>query len=496
MKTQSAARRLESGARPDSLSQRYRAVRATTDRLCAPLTPEDQMVQSCVEASPAKWHRAHTTWFFETFVLEPHARGYRPFNTAFRFLFNSYYVNVGERPVRTTRGMISRPSADEVSAYREHVDDAMAEFLQSRVAGETPALHALIELGLNHEQQHQELIVTDVKHAFWTNPLRPAYNATAELPDCRTAELRGNSDSRTRTREGHQGNRFVAAPMEWIEFDGGLRDVGHTGDGFCFDNEQPRHRVLLEPFRLASRLVTCGEYLEFIAEGGYRTPTLWLSDGWDTVAQNGWNAPLYWEEAVGRRPLAVGEEVVGRRPLVVGREEQRFAERHTKSRQDGPWRLFTCAGMRDLDPHEPVTHVSFYEADAYARWAGARLATEFEWEVACEREASRRPPGETPGATQSAFLEDGDLHPRAANGDGLQQMLGDCWEWTASPYVAYPGFRPAEGALGEYNGKFMCNQMVLRGGSCATPRSHIRGTYRNFFPPQTRWQFSGIRLAK
>ena len=412
------------------LAERYLEVRRLTEELCAPLTPEDQMVQSCPEASPAKWHRAHTTWFFETFLLEPHLTGYTPFDPDFRFLFNSYYVNVGERPLRSGRGLLSRPSAEQISKYRTYVDRRMVAFLESLDAesADTAPIRDLVELGLNHEQQHQELIVTDIQHALWVNPLRPAYRQTSV-----TAKKR------------------EAAPLRWIEYDGGTVSVGHTGNGFCFDNETPAHEVLLQPFALASRLVTCGEYLEFIADGGYTTPTLWLSDGWDAVAQNAWQAPLYWE------------------------------------RRAGKWLRFRLDGIGEIDPAEPVCHVSYYEAEAYARWAGARLATEFEWEAAAR--------GQSPSMT-GTFLEDGALSPRpAADGGGLSQMFGDCWEWTASAYLPYPKYRPLPGALGEYNGKFMCNQMVLRGGSCATSRSHTRASYRNFFPPQTRWQFSGIRLA-
>lgn len=400
---------------------RYSQVRAQTEALAAPLSPEDQMVQSCFEASPIKWHRAHTTWFFETFILALHSPKYRVFSDQFRFLFNSYYNNIGERPERTTRGMMSRPSAEEVTHYREHVDAAMEDLL---AANNDPQLLALVELGLNHEQQHQELIVTDIKHAFWTNPLRPKY-----WTGCDTADA-------------------AAAPMYWREYEGGPVLVGHAGKAFGFDNEGPRHRTFLEDFLLGSRLVTNGEYLQFIGDGGYRSPTLWLSEGWDTVRVNAWRAPLYWEQ------------------------------------RDGEWFLFTCEGILKLDLNEPVCHVSYFEADAYARWCGARLATEFEWEHAAARER-----------VSGNLLESDVLHPRAA-APSESQMFGDCWEWTSSSYAPYPGFRPAEGALGEYNGKFMCNQYVLRGGSCATPQSHIRASYRNFFPAHTRWQFSGIRLAK
>jgi ergothioneine biosynthesis protein EgtB len=426
-----AHRTVVSPERAPAWAERYLEVRRLTEQLCAPLSPEDQMVQSCPEASPAKWHRAHTTWFFETFLLEPHGNGYKPFHPDFRFLFNSYYVNVGERPLRTARGMWSRPGAEQVSEYRAYVDRHMVKLLESAETQQAASLLDLVELGMNHEQQHQELIVTDIQHALWTNPLRPAYRSTAPAAASREA-----------------------APLRWIEFDGGIQTIGHDGDGFCFDNETPAHQVLLQPFRLASRLVTCGEYLQFIHDGGYTIPTLWLSDGWDAIVQNRWQAPLYWEQ------------------------------------RDGEWQRFSLDGMRDIDPAEPVTHISHYEADAYARWAGARLATEFEWEAAA------RIHKQSQSKSQSmTFLEDGVLAPRPAASSDLAQMLGDSWEWTASAYLPYPGYRPLAGALGEYNGKFMSNQMVLRGGSCATPRSHIRASYRNFFPPHTRWQFSGIRLA-
>lgn len=408
--------------RADLLRQRYAEVRATTMRITAPLSAEDHMVQSCTEASPAKWHLAHTTWFFETFLLLPSAPGYRAFDERFTYLFNSYYKQLDGHPLRTIRSAFSRPSLQEVHTYRRHVDEAMIRFVHD--AG--PEQLDLLELGLNHEQQHQELILTDIKHALWTNPLRPSYHSLS-LSQARTAP-----------------------PLRWLDFDGGDFEIGtDSRSGFAFDNEGPRHRVHLRPFRLASRLITNAEYLDFMNDGGYRRPELWLSDGWDQVCAAGWRAPLYWEEA------------------------------------DGDWQAFTLAGMHALDPNEPVCHVSFYEADAFARWRGARLATEAEWEVAA-----------APLDINGNFLESGRLAPEAADAaNGLHQMFGDAWEWTASPYVAYPGYRPAAGVLGEYNGKFMCNQLVLRGGSCATPQGHIRATYRNFFAPQARWQFMGVRLA-
>ena len=432
----------EKSTRALALARQYSEVRATTMRLVAPLSPEDQMLQSMPEASPAKWHLAHTTWFFETFLLTPHARDYRPFDERFRQLFNSYYKQVGSHPDRGARRLMSRPSLDEVHAYRHRVDEAMQKLIE-RADDE---VLALVELGVNHEQQHQELILTDIKHALWSRPLRPVYRAHP-LPQS-----------------------GPALELKWQEFERGIHRIGHEGTDFAFDNEGPRHQVLLRPFRVASRAVTNGEWLKFMSAGGYRRPELWLSDGWDTVCAQHWNAPLYWECG------------------------------------DDAWRQYTLNGTRPVEESEPVCHVSYYEADAFARWAGARLPLESEWEIAAERNPSR-----------GTMLEDDALHPQAARQSNpgtlegeraskpistvgehapkLQQIFGDVWEWTASPYVVYPGFRPAPGAIGEYNGKFMCNQLVLRGGSCATPASHIRASYRNFFPPQARWQFSGVRLA-
>ncbi len=425
----------------ENIVQRYISVRAATERLAAPLTPEDQMVQSMPDASPTKWHLAHTTWFFETFLLKPHLPRYRDFHPHFTFAFNSYYHAVGERPLRPNRGLMSRPALEEVHRYREHVDSAMLELIPAA----PDRLLPIIELGLNHEQQHQELILTDIKHAFWTQPLRPTY---LEQP----SQSSGSPEK-----------------MHWIELDGGIYSVGHDGRGFSFDNEAPRHEVLLQPFQIASRLVTNAEYLAFIEDGGYRRPELWLSDGWDTVRNHQWSAPLYW--------IAPGD--------------QPSSASAARLSNEAGWNEFTLGGIRELHPDEPVCHLSYYEADAFARWAGARLATEFEWEAATHTLDTTGPPA------NGTFLEDQVFHPAPARSvGGLQQIFGDCWEWTSSPYVAYPGYRPVAGALGEYNAKFMCNQMVLRGGSCATPRSHIRASYRNFFPPHARWQFSGIRLAR
>ncbi len=404
-----------------SLATAYLAVRRQTESLAAPLGPEDQLVQSMPDASPTKWHLAHTTWFYETFILQPHSRSYRPFDPQFTYLFNSYYKQLQGHPIRANRGLMSRPTLDEVAEYRRYVDTAMTELLSAEISS---ALRTLVELGLNHEQQHQELILTDIQHALWSNPLQPSY-----LP----------------SRQRQSG---AAATVSWEEFGEGIYEIGHAGGSFAFDNESPRHKVYVPSFRLASRLVTHAEYIHFMEDGGYSRPELWLSDGWDQVCAGKWKAPLYWAAA-----------------------------------EEG-WRRFTLHGGEPVEPNEPVCHVSFYEADAFARWAGKRLPTETEWEIA----AAALP-------VRGNLLESGKLSPEAAKEPGLQQMFGDAWEWTASPYTAYPRYKPAAGVLGEYNGKFMCNQMVLRGGSCATPQSHIRATYRNFFPPQTRWQFTGIRLA-
>ena len=401
-----------------ALRERYQAVRAGTEALAAQLSPEDQQVQSMADASPTKWHRAHTTWFFETFLLLPHQPGYRVFHQRYSHLFNSYYESVGARIARASRGMLTRPTADEIAAYRAHVDAAMAALLEHC----TPAIAALVELGLNHEQQHQELILTDIKHAFSINPLHPAYIETAAAT-----------------------TQQSAPPLRWFEIAGGIHDIGHSGDGFSFDNETPRHQALLQAVRIASRPVSVGEYLEFIQDGGYRRAELWLSDGWATVLAEGWQAPLYWAQ------------------------------------QSAAWTSYTLHGDAPLRRDEPVCHVSYYEASAYAAWAHKRLPTEQEWEV-----ASRTHGGTT---TPDQALR---VHPRPL-ADGFSQ---DVWEWTGSAYLPYPRFRIAPGAVGEYNGKFMINQMVLRGQSCATPPGHARPSYRNFFAPAARWQFSGFRLAE
>jgi len=426
----------EVSSEPRRLLERYGEVRGRTEALCAPLEPEDCVVQSMDDTSPTRWHLAHTTWFFETFLL---ADRVPPFHPGYDVLFNSYYEAVGERFPRPRRGLLSRPTVREVFAYRAHVDRAVAELLTAPTLARRDA--EVLELGLSHEEQHQELILTDIKHVLAQNPLAPPYRD--EPPEPTSA----------------------APPMTWVRRPGGIHAIGHAGDGFAYDNEGPRHEVLLRPHELASRPVTNGEYLRFVEDGGYRRPDLWLSDGIARVREEGWQAPLYWR------------------------------------RKHGTWLEWTLHGERPLASSTPVVHVSYFEADAFARWAGARLATEAEWEVAAAEVAE----GGIPAT--SHVLGDAAPHPRpapgrpdvgdrGAGGAGLEQMFGDVWEWTSSPYDAYPGYRPADGALGEYNGKFMCNQHVLRGGSCATPPGHLRPSYRNFFPAHARWQFSGIRLAR
>jgi ergothioneine biosynthesis protein EgtB len=492
-----------SAAAAKLLVARYRSIRQATSQLCSPLSPEDLMVQSCPEASPVKWHLAHTSWFFETFVLREFVAAYKPFHPDFHWLFNSYYNSLGEMPEKKLRASFSRPPLDAILAYRAHVDAAMTSLLQHPLEDEAARR---ITLGLEHEQQHQELIATDIKHALFTNPLHPAY---LEFTTQRK-------------------NEAIAPPIDWVDFNPGLVEIGATPDptattAFAFDNETPRHAVYIEPFRLATRPVTCAEYLAFIDQNGYNRPELWLSEGWATMRAEGWYAPLYWQ--------------------------------HDNTTKSG-WCLYTLHGFLPLEDlsETPVCHLSFFEADAYARWAGHRLPTEFEWEHAATQhrsatiqeplvaressspsedpkkkasslsfqpdkkssfrpetlahfasgaaEKSASPPKSSPSHEISQpipanFLETGNLHPiPAASREGLQQLFGDVWEWTASPYTGYPGYKPLPGALGEYNGKFMSSQVVLRGGSCVTPATHIRSTYRNFFPPSTRWQFSGLRLAQ
>jgi ergothioneine biosynthesis protein EgtB len=469
-----------------SFLARYKAVRQATRKLCAPLSPEDLMVQSCPEASPVKWHLAHTTWFFETFVLREFVAVYQPFHPDFHWLFNSYYNSLGDVPEKKLRASFSRPPLDAILAYRAHVDAAMETLLQHALPDEAARR---IALGFEHEQQHQELIATDIKHALFTNPLHPAYSEA----------VKNNAE---------QKNEAIAPPLDWIDFPGGLTPIGVTPDPagpgaaninpptFAFDNETPRHPVYLQPFRLATRLVTCAEYLAFIDQNGYNRPELWLSEGWITLHAEGWQAPLYW--------------------------------RRDATTTSG-WSIYTLHGWQPLEhlSETPVCHLSLFEADAYARWAGHRLPTEFEWEhaaiqhlkhasIASSDEVknpgasisdagpdprtpdwSELPIASLPLAPIPNLLETGSLHPTPATGQsGLQQLFGDVWEWTSSGYTGYPGYKPLPGALGEYNGKFMSSQVVLRGGSCVTPATHIRPTYRNFFGPATRWQFSGLRLAQ
>lgn len=410
------------------LAERYRAVRGASAWLCEPLAIEDYVAQSMADASPIKWHLAHTTWFFETLVLKPHKQDYRPMNPAFEYLFNSYYNTIGPQYSRPHRGLVTRPTVADVREYRAHVDAEMEELFRRAQDGQAELPGEIVTIGMHHEQQHQELIVTDLKHLFSHNPLHPVYRDVA------------------------WPTSTVVSPLSWFDGPGGLVDIGHEGEGFAYDNETPRHRQYLRPYQLASRLVTCGEFMAFMADGGYRRPELWLSDGWATKNEREWKAPLYWVE------------------------------------RDGRWFAFTLGGHRAVSEAVPVCHVSYYEADAYARWAGARLATEAEWEAVA-----------APAAIEGNFVEDAFFHPvplRDEAGEWPAQLYGDAWEWTQSAYSSYPGYLQPEGAVGEYNAKFMCNQLVLRGGSCATPRSHIRSTYRNFFPPDARWQFSGIRLAR
>ena len=396
------------------VARRYSEVRNHSLALARPLSPEDQCVQSMPEASPTKWHLAHTSWFFEAVVLVAHADGYQPFDQRFFHLFNSYYESLGPRHPRPQRGLLTRPALSEVHAYREHVDAAMQRFIGTASNGAWQSAAALVELGLNHEQQHQELLLTDILHALSCNPLLPAYQP-AEAPALRVAA--------------------AASRMQWIARPGGTAEVGHSGDAFAFDNETPRHTALLQPHAIADRLVTCGDFAQFIADGGYRRPALWLSDGWAALQSGGWQHPAYW----------------------IAPESPHAPASH--------WQLFGLHGVRPLDASAPVSQLSFYEAAAFAEWAGARLPTEFEWEA-------------------------------AIGVQGITQMTGHVWQWTRSSYDPYPGFRPLAGAVSEYNGKFMVGQLVLRGGSTATPPGHARPSYRNFFPPAARWQFTGLRLAK
>ncbi len=420
----------------------YQKVRSVTETICSPLAIEDHQIQSMPDVSPPKWHLAHTSWFFENFLLLPHLKNYRVFHPQYNFLFNSYYKTVGDHYPRSERGLLSRPTLQEVLEYRHYVDEKMGHLIQGTSDKE---ILFLLTLGIQHEQQHQELLLTDIKHLFFTNPLRPIYHSR-DLSEVDASSI----------------------PLQWVKYPEALYSIGHQGKGFGFDNETPLHQIFLPSFKIGSRLITNGEYLSFIEDRGYQTPQLWLSDGWDIVLENHWKAPLYWE------------------------------------RKEAEWQQFTLAGTKPIQLSEPVCHVSYYEADAFARWAGKRLPTEAEWEVVAK---------DVPidgNLYESGILEPQVAHPSPrppstllrtsspSRGEGgrVVQIFGDVWEWTQSPYTPYPGFKPEQGSIGEYNGKFMCNQMVLRGGSCFTSLSHIRATYRNFFPPQARWQCTGIRLAE
>ena len=421
-----------------TLPRRFRTVRARTERFCEPLHTEDFVVQTVEHVSPTKWHLAHTSWFFETFVLEPHLDGFEPLDEQYAYLFNSYYIQAGERHCRDRRGYISRPTVEEIFAYRTFIDEQVQVLLAQASAKQMEDIAPLVELGIHHEQQHQELMVTDMKHVLSVNPLRPAYrdDLSNAQPD-------------------------TALPLDWVAFDEGLYEIGYNGEGFHYDNETPRHRTYLQPFALSNRLVTNREYLEFMDDGGYERPELWLSAGWATVQEKNWTEPYYWEK------------------------------------HDGQWYVYTLGGMRPVNLDAPVCHLSYFEAEAFARWADARLPTEAEWEIAAEGLP-----------IEGTFVEDEAYHPQAVSADAeghvptqgtggtLHQMYGDVWEWTQSHYSPNPGYEPLPGAIGEYNGKFMCGQFVLRGGSCATSETHIRPTYRNFFHPDESWQFMGLRLAR
>jgi len=422
----------EPGHSREEIEILFRDIRARSLELAAPLTAEDQCIQSMADVSPTKWHLAHTSWAFETFVLKPFDPGYEEFHPDYNYLFNSYYEAVGPRHERPKRGLLSRPPVEDVHAYRRHVEDAMARLIGGAGGKDWAGIAPFVDLGLNHEQQHQELMLTDIKHVFSCNPLTPAY----------------------RPLKPHRVNAGMAGKPDWIEFPEGLVEIGFEGEGFAFDNESPRHKVWLNGFRIASRPVRNGEFQEFIEDGGYRRPEFWLSDGWAAVQAEGWDAPLYWR----------------------------------RENEDGDWRIFTLSGLRSIEAAEPVCHVSFFEADAFANWAGKRLPLEAEW----ERMATDYP-------VTGNFADSGHYHPVPAaehSPNAAGQVFGDVWEWTRSAYAPYPGFRAPEGAAGEYNGKFMSGQMVLKGGSAATPEGHVRATYRNFFYPPQRWQFSGLRLAE
>lgn len=412
-----------------NLARRYRETRGRTEWLCEPLLIEDYVIQSMPDVSPPKWHLAHTTWFFENFLLLPHLSGYKPHHPAFGLLFNSYYKSVGRHLERERRGLLSRPTVQETYRYRTAIDGYVEALLGQASSSELEAIEPILALGIHHEQQHQELLLTDIKHIYWTNPLRPAYGP------------------RIRNK---QEPEHAPLKSQVLSFPAGTYKLGINADdaSFSFDNERPAHRVYLQSYGIHARAVSCGEYLEFIEAGGYRNPAHWLSDGWDEAQRRKWSAPLYWE------------------------------------RDDGHWQIYTLSGAKPLDEQEPLCHISYYEADAFARWRGMRLPTEAEWEIAASKES----------AAHANLADSKIFHPEAPRSSGTQ-FCGNSWEWTSSAYAAYPGFRPLADSLGEYNGKFMCNQFVLRGGSCATPATHLRPTYRNYFAPSARWQFSGLRLA-
>ncbi|MGD8569044.1 MAG: ergothioneine biosynthesis protein EgtB [Gammaproteobacteria bacterium] len=412
----------------DSLAEEYLRVRSQTETLCQPLETDDYATQTMADVSPTKWHIAHVSWFFETFLLTPYLKNYKPFHPQYAHLFNSYYETVGTFHPRPQRGLLNRPTVKEIFQYRRHVDNHMQELLNQGSHADRADIQLRTRVGLNHEQQHQELMLTDIKHVFANNPLKPAYHNI------------------------NLSRRQQSSPLDWLHHDGGLVETGYNGSGFCYDNELPVHKSYLEPFKVATRLVTNGEFMEFMKDNGYQRADLWLSDAWSTVQKSQWRAPLYWQNI------------------------------------DNEWWHMTLAGMQPVDKHAPVCHVSFFEADAFARWAGKRLPSEAEWEIIAKEQS-----------IAGNLREKGILHPMATrlsdNTQSLQQMYGDVWEWTLSPYSPYPRFQPLPGSLGEYNGKFMCSQFVLRGGSCVTPQDHIRASYRNFFYPADRWQFSGLRLA-
>lgn len=409
------------------LINRFKAIRDFSNQLVEPLEIEDFVVQAMENTSPTKWHLAHVSWFYETFLLEKVYDDYESLHPQYAYIFNSYYLQTGEPHTRSKRGLLTRPTVREVFEYRDYVNKEVLKFLEDATDEQLDEFGPVIEIGNNHEQQHQELMITDFKYMFAQNPLFPKY------------------------KELKKPDSNPVPPLNWVSFDEGIYEIGNEGNEFTYDNEHPRHREFLEAFELSDRLITNGEYMEFMEDGGYERSELWLDDGWATVNEKGWDSPLYW------------------------------------IKRDGSRYYYTLSGLREVDPNEPVTHVSYYEADAYARWAGARLATEAEWETAA---------GNLP--CEGNFVEEGYFHPRPLQEkkQGLKQLYGDVWEWTKSAYDAYPGYEPLPGALGEYNGKFMCSQYVLRGGSCATSETHIRKTYRNFFYPDARWQFNGIRLAR